>query len=70
MIKRSSLRTIREKNKITQRELAEKLDITEAQYRNIETGRTNPSFGVAVRVAKVLDSPIETLFDVDFLASV
>lgn len=70
MVRRASLRSVRERKQLTQRDMAEKLSLTETAYRNIESGRNRPSFTTAIRISKVLDSSIESLFDVDFLINV
>ena len=67
MVRRASLRSVRERKQFTQRDIAEKLKLTETAYRNIETGRNKPSFTTAIKLSKILETPIESLFDVDFL---
>ncbi len=49
------LRFFREKKKMTQEQVAQKLMISRAHYANFETGRTVPSFENVLLLSKILD---------------
>ncbi len=46
------LRALRADQKVTQRAIAKKADISYAQYRAIENGKANPLYGTVKRIAK------------------
>lgn len=46
MLRRENLKTFREKEGLTQQEMADKLEVSLIQYQFIESGRRNPSFKV------------------------
>lgn len=50
---KKSLREYLDNNKLTQRELAEKLDITEAAVSRYVTGTRIPSLETVIRIARV-----------------
>jgi putative transcriptional regulator len=54
----------RKKLKMTQEELAEKVDVTRQTISALEQGRYNPSLQLAYRITKVLRAKhIEDIFD-------
>ena len=56
------LRQLREKKGLSQRALADEVDITGAYIAQLETGvRTNPSLVVLQRLAKALKVPVAEL---------
>lgn len=52
----------RKKNKLTQRELAEKVDVTERTIISIEKEKYKPSIVLAYKLAQVFGIDIESLF--------
>lgn len=52
----------RKDKNLTQRELANKVNITETQIRNIEKNRSIPRVDIAIKIAKELKSTIEEIF--------
>jgi putative transcriptional regulator len=53
----------RKDNNLTQRELANKVNITETQIRNIEKNRSVPRVDIAIKIAKELKSTVEEIFE-------
>ena len=53
---------LREKNKMTQIELAQKLNITQGAVSQWETGETKPKAEILPRLAKALGCTIDDLF--------
>ncbi len=60
--RRQSLYRARRKKRLYQREVAAKVGVLRQHYTQIEDGNARPSFKLAAKLAKVLDTPIETLF--------
>src|SRR5262245_56204511 len=60
------LRSLRERLGMTQLELAERVGVTRQSLYAIEQGRAEPSVGLAVRIARVLQTSVEELFDDHF----
>ena len=58
----ANIRRIREKNGMTQSELADKAGITQAMLCWIEQGKRNPSLPSCEKIAKLLDCIISELF--------
>ena len=50
---------------MTQQELADKVGATRQTIMSIEKGRYNPSVGLSLRIAKVLEASIEELFELE-----
>ncbi len=63
---RESLRAVRIKKSLTQKRLAELTGVTETTIRNIENGRSCPSFKLSIMLAKLLNVDFETLWEYDF----
>ncbi|WP_233027412.1 helix-turn-helix transcriptional regulator [Enterococcus faecalis] len=63
---RVSLRAARIKKSLTQKRLAELTGVTETTIRNIENGRSCPSFKLSIMLAKLLNVDFETLWEYDF----
>ncbi|EOL00987.1 helix-turn-helix transcriptional regulator [Enterococcus faecium] len=63
---RESFKKIRIEKSLTQKRLAEISDVTETTIRNIENKRVNPSFELAIRLSKILETNFEQLWDIDF----
>ena len=52
-MKREKLQDFRHKNKLTQEQMANKLNITVAHYKAIEYGQRNPSFELMERIKNI-----------------
>lgn len=52
----------RKENKMTQREAAEKVRVTERTIISVEKGKYKPSIVLAYKLAKLFGTDIETLF--------
>jgi len=62
-VMRTRLRQLREHKGLTQKEVAERLKMTEAGYRHWESGRSEPTFSVINQLAEALGVPVLALFD-------
>lgn len=49
----------------TQADLAARLDVSRQTINAIETGRYDPSLPLALRIARLLEKPVEALFELD-----
>lgn len=56
------LKELREKKKLTQAQVAEKVGITQQAYSYIEKGTSNPSLETALRISEVLKTPVNKIF--------
>ena len=63
-LNRKKLKEIREKNHLTQEQLAELSNISDRHVRNLESVCTNPSSTVLCRISHVLDVPMDELMTV------
>ncbi|WP_408954765.1 helix-turn-helix transcriptional regulator [Natroniella sp. ANB-PHB2] len=59
---RYKLVNAREKEDLTQEEVAEMLNITRGHYGHIETGRRNPSIKLAIDIADLFGMAVENIF--------
>jgi len=50
---------------MTQQDLADRVGVTRQTILSIEKGRYNPSVGLALRLARLFDVPVETLFELE-----
>jgi len=50
---------------MTQEELADKVGTTRQTIMSIEKGRYNPSVGLSLRIARVLGTTVEELFELE-----
>jgi len=66
-LKRMKLKKTRIKSGLSQRELADRLDIAEITVRQIENGNTDPGSKLAVKYANFFEQPLEQLFPDIFL---
>ncbi len=70
MAKRSSevvenrLRELRARDRVTQGELAEAVNVSRQTIVAIEKGDYNPSVLLALKIAKVLNEPVEVIFKI------
>lgn len=66
MSTKNQLRRYRfEAGEMTQQELAEKVGVTRQTILSIERGNYNPSVELALRLARVFDTTVEKLFELD-----
>ena len=56
-----NIRNMRNKNKMTQDELAEKLFVSRQTVSNYETGKSNPDIDMLVKIAEVLNTDVNIL---------
>ncbi len=56
------LAELREKNKLTQEDMALKLGISRSYYGHIENGVRNPTYGLAKRIANIFNVKVEEIF--------
>ncbi len=61
----NSIRVERAKKKITQAELAERVNVSRQTIHAIETGKFVPSTLLALKIAKYFDIRLEKLFKLD-----
>lgn len=59
------LKVLRAELNWTQADLARALDVSRQTVNAIETGKFDPSLPLAFRLARVFDTPIETIFSDD-----
>jgi putative transcriptional regulator len=62
---KNSLRALRASRGWSQAELAERLGVLRQTVNAIETGRYDPSLGLAFKLANVFELPIERMFSTD-----
>jgi len=63
---RESFKKSRTEKSLTQKRLAELSEVTETTIRNIENKRVNPSFELAIKLSRILETKFEQLWDIDF----
>ncbi len=56
------LRLARDERRWTQAELAQLVGVSRQTINSIETGRFEPSLGLALKLARLLERPVEELF--------
>ncbi|MED5884659.1 helix-turn-helix transcriptional regulator [Streptococcus anginosus] len=59
------LKELRKEKKLTQTELASKLDIGQSAYAKWENGRTEPTLENIVKLSKILDTTTDELLGID-----
>lgn len=59
---RVKLREARIKAGLSPKEIAKKLRIRRASYVNIELGKRNPSFELAIKICQILNKKFEDIF--------
>lgn len=62
ILKRIKLIQARNFKKITQKEMAEKLNITETSYQRIEYGTQNPKLETSLKISEILGKSVNKLF--------
>jgi len=61
---RNHVRARRRRLDLTQQELADRVGVTRQTIVSIEKGRYNPSVGLALLLARELEVPVESLFEI------
>ena len=61
----NDVRELRVQSGISQRELAEKLNVSRQTINSIETGRYDPSLPLAIAMARHFHRTVEEIFHVD-----
>lgn len=59
------LKAAREKSGKTQAQVASEVNISPAQYQNIEYDKNSPNVRTAIRIARALGTTVEALFGKD-----
>ena len=62
---KSRLRVLRAERGWTQADLAERLEVSRQTVNAVETGKYEPSLGLAFKVARLFDQRIEQVFEPD-----
>ena len=65
MIFSERLKTLRKEKKLTQKELAEQIGISQKSYSHWETGKNEPSLENLIKLADLLEVSIDWLFGRD-----
>jgi putative transcriptional regulator len=65
MVVRNDVRGLRLSAGLSQRELAEALDVSRQTVNSIETGRYDPSLPLAIAIARHFHCTVEEIFHVD-----
>ncbi len=60
----NSLKVQRAKKDLTQEQLAQKVGVTRKTINTVENGKYVPSTYLALKLARVLDVPVEELFQI------
>jgi putative transcriptional regulator len=61
----NKIRDLRAKTGMSQRELAEILEVSRQTVNSIETGRYDPSLPLAIAIARYFHRPVEEIFHAD-----
>lgn len=62
---KNRLRVLRAEREWSQAEMAERLDVSRQTVNAVETGRYEPSLGLAFRIAQLFGMSIEEIFEPD-----
>jgi putative transcriptional regulator len=54
---------VRDERRWTQADLAERVGVSRQTINSIETGRFEPSLGLALKLALLIGAPVEALFE-------
>lgn len=61
----NKIRDLRSETGMSQRELAEALEVSRQTVNSIETGRYDPSLPLAIAIARYFHRPVEEIFHAD-----
>ncbi|MEM0173247.1 MAG: helix-turn-helix transcriptional regulator [Sulfolobaceae archaeon] len=56
------IKEVRKIKNLTQKEVAQQCDITESTYKTYENYKTKPNVLIAIKIAEVLNIPVERIF--------
>jgi putative transcriptional regulator len=59
---KNRLKVLRAERDWSQAELAGRLDVSRQAVNAIETGKHDPSLGLALKISRLFEMPIETIF--------
>ena len=62
----TKIKAFREKQNMTQKELADKVNVRRETIVRLEKGKYNPSLKLAADIAKVFNTAIENIFSYEF----
>lgn len=60
-----NIRTFREQKHFSQKELANAIEVAATQYSRVESGKVMPSLKTLIKIAKILDVPLDALVNAD-----
>lgn len=60
-----NIRTFREQKHFSQKELASAIEVAATQYSRVESGKVMPSLKTLIKIAKILDVPLDALVNAD-----
>lgn len=58
----NNIKQRRQELKLTQKQVAERANLAESAYQRYERGDTMPLVGMAIRIAKALETTVEELY--------
>lgn len=64
-MKRSALISARKKHLMTQDMVAQSVQVARSYYSHIESGKRNPRLQIALKIAEVLETSLQELFETD-----
>ncbi|BCN30107.1 helix-turn-helix transcriptional regulator [Anaeromicropila herbilytica] len=64
---KNNIKELRKKKNIAQHEMASMIGVSRQTINAIENEKYDPSLKLAIKIALLLDTPIETLFDLNDL---
>ena len=62
---RTNIRELRESRNISQKELGELVGVSRQTINYIELGKTSPKITVALKIAKIFNTPVEEIFELE-----
>lgn len=62
---RCNLKKYRLRKELTQEQLADKVHVRRETIMRLEAGKYNPSLKLAIAISRVVDAPIEDIFQFD-----
>ncbi len=63
----NNLKTIRKINRLTQKQVAERLCVVESCYANWEQGRTEPNIDMLRKLSQIFNVSLDELIQEDFI---
>ena len=62
---RTNIRELRESRNISQKELGELVGVSRQTINYIEMGKTSPKITVALKIAKIFNTSVEEIFELE-----